>query len=399
MFVNFFHQLKSEGVPVSLNEWMTLMEALAKGLSFSSLTGFYYLARAVLIKSEAHYDRYDLAFAKHFQGLETTDDIIKQALNWLANSLPPLHVPPGERSPFTPWDLDELRRQLEDRLKNQHGEHHGGSQWVGTGGRSPFGHSGYHKAGVRIGGPSVNRSAVKVAAERHYQEFRDDQITGVRNFEVALRKLRQFSSRTDGPKDELDLDGTIDATCKNAGKLKLVWERPRRNTMKVILLMDSGGSMDQYMEICSRLFVAAHRATHFKDMRFYYFHNCIYDSLYTTPVLVSRNAVKTDDVLSSLNADYRLIIAGDASMAPSELTMRGGAINWDMYNEQPGLFWLERLARHLPFSVWLNPIPSDRWTTAEGYYSIALIRRVFPMYELTPEGLEQALKKLKTKTK
>lgn len=375
------------------------MEALAKGLSFSSLTGFYYLARSVLIKSEAHYDRYDLAFAKHFQGLETTDEIIKQALEWVENSLPPRYVPPGERSPFTPWDLDELRRQLEDRLKKQDGEHHGGSQWIGTGGTSPFGHSGYHKAGVRIGGQSVNRSAVKVAAERHYQEFRDDQITGVRSFEVALRKLRQFSTRTEGPKDELDLDGTIDATCKNAGKLKLVWERPRRNTMKVILLMDCGGSMNQYMHICSRLFEAAHRATHFKDMRFYYFHNCVYDHIYTSPSLIPRNAVKTDDVLSSINADYRLIIAGDASMAPSELTMRGGAIDWDMYNEQPGLYWLERLARHLPFSVWLNPIPADRWARAEGYYSIAMIQRVFPMFELTPEGLEQALKKLKTKTK
>jgi len=289
LFISFFHQLKNEGVPVSINEWMTLMEALAKGLSFANLTGFYYLARAVLIKSEAHYDRYDLAFAKHFQGLETSEDIIKQALEWLANSLPPNQVPPEQRSPFSQWNLEELRRQLEDRLKRQDGEHHGGSQWIGTGGTSPFGHSGYHKAGVRIGGQSVNRSAVKVAAERHYQEFRDDQITGVRNFEVALRKLRQFSTRTEGPRDELDLEGTIDATCKNAGTLKLVWERPRRNTMKVILLMDSGGSMNQYMQLCSRLFTAAHRATHFKDMRFYYFHNCIYDHIYTSCLWQNRN--------------------------------------------------------------------------------------------------------------
>jgi uncharacterized protein with von Willebrand factor type A (vWA) domain len=399
LFINFFYQLKSEGVPVSLNEWMTLMEALGKGLAFSSLTGFYYLARSVLVKSEAHYDRYDIAFARHFQGLETTDDIIKKALEWVANAIAPLEVPAGERSPFADWDLEELKRQLEDRLKRQDGEHHGGSQWIGTGGTSPFGHSGYHKAGVRIGGRSLNRSAVKVAAERNYREFRDDDITGVRNFEVALRKLRQLSTRTEGPKDQLDIDGTIDATCNNAGRLKLVWERPRRNAMKVVLLMDSGGSMNKYMQICSRLFTAAHRATHLKDIRFYSFHNSVYDQLYTSPSIIPRNAVKTADVLSSLNADYRLIIVGDASMAPSELTMRGGAIDWEVYNEEPGLVWLERLARHLPFSVWLNPIPSHKWPYTEGSYTIALVQKVFPMFELNPEGLEQALKKLKAKTK
>ena len=397
MFVNFYYQLKSEGVPVSLNEWMTLMEALAKGLSFSSLTTFYHLARAVLVKSETHFDRYDLAFAKTFQGVETGEDIVKQALDWLASSLPPLQVPPGERSPFSQWSLDELRRQLEDRLKKQEDEHHGGSQWIGTGGTSPFGHSGYHPAGLRIGGESVNRSAVKVATERHYREFRDDQITGVRQFEVALRKLRQFSTRTEGPKDELDLDGTIDATCKNAGTLKLVWERPRRNTMKVILLMDSGGSMNPHIQICSRLFTAANRTTHFKDMKFYYFHNCVYDHIYTSPILIRRYAVKTEEILRLMNADYRLIIVGDASMAISELTMAGGAIDWGVENDEPGFVWLERLSGHFPYSVWLNPIPANTWDHTEGYYTIGLIRKLFPMFELTPEGLEQSVKKLKTK--
>lgn len=397
MFIHFYYQLKSEGVPVSLNEWMTLMDALAKGLSFSSLTAFYYLARAVLVKSEAYFDRYDLAFARYFKEVETGENILKQALDWLTRSLPPLHVPPGERSPFSQWDLEELRRQLEDRLKKQDGEHHGGSRWIGTGGTSPFGHSGYHPAGLRIGGESVNRSAVKVAAERQYREFRDDQITGVRQFEVALRKLRQFSTRTEGPKDELDLDGTIDATCKNAGTLKLVWERPRRNTMKVILLMDSGGSMNPYIQICSRLFTAANRTTHFKDMKFYYFHNCVYDRIYTSPILVGRNAVKTEEVLRSLNSDYRLIIIGDASMAPSELTMAGGAIDWGVDNDEPGIIWLKRLAGHFPYSVWLNPIPADYWERTEGNYTIGLIRKIFPMFELTPEGLEQSVKKLKTR--
>jgi len=373
------------------------MEALAKGLSFSSLTGFYYLARAVLVKSEAHFDRYDLAFAKYFNGLETKEDILEKALEWLKSPLPPLFISSEKRSPFSRWDLEELRRLLEDRLNSQVGEHHGGSHWIGTGGTSPLGHSGYHPAGLRIGGESVNLSAVKVAAKRNYREFRDDQITGVRQFEVALRKLRQFSTRAEGPKDELDLDGTINATCRNAGTLKLVWERPRRNMMKVILFMDSGGSMDRYMQICSRLFAATNRATHFKDMRFYYFHNCIYDRLYTSPFLEHWNAVKTDEVLNSLNTDYRLIIAGDASMAPSELTMVGGAIDWGVENDVPGLIWLKRLARQFPYSVWLNPISAAKWERTFGYYTIALVREIFPMFELTPEGLEQAVKRLKAK--
>jgi len=396
LFINFFYQLKSEGVPVSLNEWMTLMEALSKDLSFSSLTGFYYLARAVLVKSEAHFDRYDLAFTRYFTGLETKEDIIEQALDWLAHSLPPLEVLPEMRSPFAQWDLDELRLQLEDRIKTQHEEHHGGSHWIGTGGTSPLGHSGYHPAGLRIGGESLNQSAVQVAAKRHYREFRDDNITGVRQFEVALRKLRQFSTKNDAPKDELDLDGTINATCKNAGRLELVWERPRHNMIKVIVLMDTGGSMNRYMQICSRLFTAANRASHFKDLKFYYFHNCIYDDLFKSPYLQDR--IPTEEVLHSLNSEYRLVIVGDASMAASELTMVGGAIDWEVSNKQTGLFWLKRLAKHFPYTVWLNPVPVAYWERSLGSHSISMIQDVFPMFHLSPEGFEQAVKKLKSKS-
>ncbi|MHB1041949.1 MAG: vWA domain-containing protein [Eubacteriales bacterium] len=397
MFINFFFQLKSEGVPVSITEWMTLAEALARGLAFSSLTGFYYLARAVLVKSEAHFDRFDLAFAKYFQGVETGEDILKQVLDWLSHPIPPVSVPREGRSPFINWDLEEMRRQLEERLKTQDGEHHGGSQWIGTGGTSRFGHSGYNPGGLRIGGKSVNRSAVKIAAERLYREFRDDRITGVRQFQVALRKLRQFTTRNEGKKDELDLEGTVDATCKNAGRLELVWARPRRNTMKVILLMDSGGSMNPYIQISNRLFTAANRANHFKDMRFFYFHNCVYDQVYTSPIIARRFAVKTEEVLRELNSEYRLIIIGDASMAASELTMPGGAIDWDTENEEPGIAWLKRLAGHYPYSAWLNPIPAGQWDSTEGYYTIGIIRILFPMFELTPEGLEQAVSKLKTR--
>jgi len=399
VFVNFFYELRRAGVPVSLTEWMTLMEALSKGLAYSSLSGFYYLARTVLVKSETYFDSYDVAFHNYFKGIETPADVVEQALEWLKKQIPPLMISPEERKMFEEWDLDKLRRELEERLKMQDGEHHGGSKWIGTGGRSRFGHGGYNPAGVRIGGESVNRSAVKVAAERRYRGYRSDETLGVRQFEVALRKLRLLTTSIDGEKDELDLDGTIDATCRNAGRLELVWGRSRKNNIKVVLMMDSGGSMDSYIDLCSQLFTAVNRSTHFKDLKFYYFHNCIYENVYVNPACIPRYAVKTYDFLRNLDPEYRLIIVGDASMAPSELTMVGGALDWTIMNNEPGLVWLERLARHFRHAVWLNPIPAQWWDARLYYggYTITLIRKLFPMFELTVDGLEQAVKKLKAK--
>jgi len=399
LFVNFFYELKRTGVPVSLTEWMTLMEALSKGLAFSSLSGFYHLARAVLVKSESHFDSYDIAFQNYFKGIETPVDVLEQAMEWLKDALPPYMISPEERKLFQEWDLDKLRRELDERLRTQDGQHHGGSKWIGTGGRSPFGYGGYHPAGVRIGGESLNHSAVKVAAERRYRGYRGDETLGVRQFEVALRKLRQLTSRTEGEKDVLDLDGTIDATCRNAGRLELVWDRSRKNTMKVVVVMDSGGSMDPYIDLCSQLFSAVNRSTHFKDLKFYYFHNCIYANIYTHPACVSRYAVNTYDFMRDLDPEYRLIIVGDASMAPSELTMVGGAIDWAEMDNEPGLLWLERIIKHFPHAVWLNPIPVQWWEPRlyYGAYTISLVRKLFPMFELTLDGLEQAIKSLKAR--
>ncbi|TEB04515.1 VWA domain containing CoxE-like protein [Pelotomaculum schinkii] len=395
MFINFFDQLKNEGVPVSLNEWLTLMEALAKGLSFSSLTGFYYLARAVLIKNEAHYDRYDLAFAKYFQGLETKEDVIEQALE-LLESLPDEQPAPGNRSPIARLDVGALRRELEISLKKEDNEQPG-PKWAATLGMSPVGHAGFYPGGTRTEGTSLNYSAARVAVRRKYRDFREDSITGVRNFEVALRRLRQLSTKTEGPKDELDLNGTIDATCRNAGWLKLVWERPRRNKIKVILMMDSGGSMDRHMRICTRLFKAAHSATHFKDIKFYYFHNCVYENVYTAPAIDDKDAVQTEKILRTLNSDYRLIIVGDACMAPVEFTDPGGATfaYVEGIKNEPGQTWLKRLFRRFPRSVWINPYPASSWETIHGAETISLIRKIFPMFELTPKGLELAIKKIK----
>ena len=398
MYTNFFYQLRQEGIPVSITEWMTLMEALSIGLAESSLTGFYYLARAILVKSETHFDKYDLAFQKYFQGIETPQQLLDQVSQWLENPLPPKMFSEEERNELLKKlglpDWESLKAALEERLRTQDSPHHGGNHWIGSGGTSPFGHSGFHPGGMRIGGESYGKSAVKVAAERHYLDYRSDQTLGVRQFEVALRRLRQFSTRVDGVKDQLDLEETIEETCKNAGQLKLVWTRPRKNAVKVIVLMDIGGSMTPFARICSQLFSAVHKASHFKDLKFFYFHNCIYDLLYLTAYLDPRKAVKTEDLLRSLSADYKVVLIGDAAMAPSELMMADGNIFWDLRNEEPGITWLERLARKFPYSIWLNPIPENYWEQVYGYQTINRVREVFPMFELSLEGLDKGIKKL-----
>lgn len=398
MFVDFFFRLKSRGVPVSLTEWMTLMEALDQGLSGSSLTGFYYLTRAVLIKSESFFDKFDLAFRDFFGGISTSEGVVDSALQWVEQSLPRLQISPEEmqrlRAEMGKIDLEELRRQFEERLKEQKEQHHGGSKWIGTGGRSPFGHSGFHPAGIRIGGESGYRSAIKVAAERHYQDYRTDETLGVRQFEVALRRLRTLAANPEGPRDEFDLEETVDETSRNAGRLKLVFRRPRRNTVKVILLTDVGGSMYPFAGLLNRLFTAANQSTHFKDLRCYYFHNCIYDEVYADARLNSATAVKTDYLLRTLPPDYKVIIVGDAAMSPTELFLPGGIIDWNQNNEEPGIAWLNRLAQHFHHSVWLNPVQAQFWDRTHGYETISAIRGVFPMFELTLDGLEQAVKAL-----
>ena len=393
MFNEFFYLLREEGVPVSPTEWMTLHEGLKQGLAFSGLTGFYYLGRACLVKSEAYYDRYDLAFQRYFGEINTPEDFLEQVLAWLESDLPPLEM--SDRVHFSPWDLEELRLLLEDRLNRQEEKHVGGSHWIGTGGHSRLGHSGINHAGLRIDGEAVNCSAVKVAGQRKYKEFRADETLETRHFEVALRKLRQLTTKEDGPKDELDLEGTIDATCKNAGFLKLEWRRPRKNELKVVLFMDSGGSMTPYVHIVKRLFVAVNRSSHFKDLKFYYFHNCIYERVYANSMCVPRDSMPTYDIMKKLDPEYRVIIVGDASMSPSELTMTGGAVDWGVSKNEPGLAWLKRLSGRFNYSVWLNPKLEKEWNSNDGVETIAIIRRYFPMFELTVEGLEKAIKRLK----
>lgn len=398
MFINFFYELKKEGIPVSLNEWLTLMEALGSDLAFSSMTGFYYLSRAVLVKSETHFDRYDMVFTRYFKGVETPEDILKEAIAWLEDPNLPKVLLQNKSYGISDFSLEELRNALNEKLKGLEEKHTEGPYEVGAGGTSPFGSHGVNPQGVRIGGESGGLTAVKVAAKRKYRDYRDDSITGIRQFEMALRRLRQLSSRVEGAKDELDIEATIDATGRNAGMLKLIWDRPRRNMFKVIVLMDSAGSIDRYHDICSRLFMAAHRATHFKEINFYYFHNCIYDYIYKSHVIDRKNAIKTEEFMRTRNSDCRLIIVGDAAMSPSELTMVGGAISWDEFNNESGQTWLKRLALHFPYSVWLNPVPSGWWGRDPDFTTVRQVGEIFPMYELTPKGLEQAIKRIRVKS-
>lgn len=386
MFMDLFYTLRQLKVPVSVTEWMTLMEALSKGHAQSSMTSFYHLARAVLIKSETFYDQYDQAFGHVFRNAALPPDIRQEILDWLADPLNRLDLSDEEIKNLERWDLDKLREELDKRLKEQDERHDGGGRWVGTGGTSPFGHSGSHPAGIRIGGEGGGGRAIQIAAARRFRNYRTDVALDVRQIKVALKKLRQFAK--EGPEDELDIDLTIDKTCREAGEIELVFTRARKNTVKVLLLMDSGGSMTPYSRLVSRLFSAAHQMSHFRDLKAYYFHNCIYQDLYTD--IYTNEAEPTASVLKNLDGDYKVILVGDAYMAPSELMSVGGAIDYYYHNETPGHEWLSRIADHFRNCVWLNPLPPLAWVN----YTIKAVGQVFPMYPLTLDGLEDAVRKL-----
>ena len=396
MFTAFFYLLKDKGLPVSLNEWMTLMEGLDKGLEHASLTGFYYLTRAVLVKTEADYDRFDQAFLQYFKGVEHIEELPKELLEWLSKPMPQAGYDKDEVDRrAAELEMEDLRRMLEERLAEQHERHDGGNRWIGTGGTSPFGHSGYNPKGIRIGGPAKNRSAIQIAGERKFQDFREDHTLDLRQFQVALRRLRQFSALDDGPKDVLDVDETIRETSDNAGQLSLVFTRERKNMVKLLLLFDSGGSMWPYSTLCTTLFQAVSKANHFKDLKVYYFHNCFYDKLYTTPACWEPNSIETEWVLKNLSSDYKVIIVGDASMAPSELLSRGGNIYyWYGSDNEPGITWIRRFTARFKKIAWLNPLSPWSWEHGYGSETIDYIRREVPMYQLTVEGLEQATKAL-----
>ena len=394
MFITFFYLLRARGLKVSLNEWMILIEALNQGLCSASLIDFYHLCRSVLVKSEADYDKFDLAFAEYFKGIETPADIPDEIWKWLDEEI---KLPEGfEKSydDFAKHNLEELQRMLKERIAEQKEKHCGGNYWVGTGGTSVFGHGGYNPQGIRIGGEGRHKTAIQVASERNFKDFRQDNILDTRQFQLAFKKLRQFSSRLDGKKSELDIDGTVNETCDHAGMLRLVWDRPRQNAVKLLILFDSDGSMMPYSRLCSALFQAANKSNHFKDLKVFYFHNCVYEKLYTDPYCRRGHWIDTEWVFKNLGSDYKVIFIGDGAMAPTELMSKGGNCYVGLYNELPGIDWLNRFIQKYPKHIWLNPIPKAEWDHTYGSFTILKIKEKFPMFELTVEGLEAGIKKL-----
>lgn len=394
MFTAFFYLLRSKGLKVSMNEWMTLMEALDKGLHQSSFTGFYYLCRSVLVKSEADFDKFDGAFLEFFKGVEFEGELPPELMDWLTN---PKEKPGDqfdmERAMQNEWiSQAEIQKMFLERLEEQKEEHNGGSYWVGTGGVSVFGNSGFSPRGIRVGGEGGKRRAFQVASERKFRDFRQDNTLDTRQFQMAFRRLRQFSAKAEEAKTEFDIDGTIRETCDNAGKLKVVYDRPRKNTVKVLLLMDSGGSMDYYSRLCSMLFQAVSKSNHFKDLQVFYFHNCIYSKVYTDPQLRPKSVVPTEWILKNLSSEYKVIIVGDAQMEPSEL-LDGSYYNYGVRDNIPGIEWLTRFREKYPHLVWLNPSERPYWG---GWWAKTydIIHKDFDMYDLSIDGLNAALKKL-----
>ncbi len=385
MFIPFLYTLRAHKIPVGTQEWVTLMEALSQDLAASSLTRFYYLARAILVKSEALYDAFDQAFLVCFKGEESIN-IKEELLDWLNRMVDPAQrpqLPPG----LEKLDLEELRRRFLERLKEQLEEHHGGNHWIGTGGTSPFGHSGAHPSGIRIGGPGGGRSAVQVAEERRFKNYRNDRILDTRQLKVALKRLRKLDRI--GLPEELQMEATIDKTCRNAGDIELVFAPPRKNQTELLLLMDAGGSMDMYAHMAEALFSAAHASNHFKAFHSYYFHNCIYSSVYTD--IYRRNAISVDELFRRYRKTHYVIIVGDACMNPYELFFAGGNIDYWSHEDTPGIEWLKRLHQHYPLSVWLNPEPEHYWH----HPTIDEIGKIFKMFPLSVSGLTEAVDALR----
>jgi uncharacterized protein with von Willebrand factor type A (vWA) domain len=381
VFVPFIYELRRRKVPVGTQEAVALAEALSKGLHEGSLDGFYHVARALLVHSEAHLDAFDEAFLAHFRGLvPKVTEVRDEVMEWLKEVLEREYTP-EELAALEQKDPDWLMKRFEELLKEQTEKHDGGDTWIGTGGTSPFGHSGAPQPGIRVGGAGGGRSAIQVADARRYRPYRNDLTLDVRQLAVALRKLRGFAR--EGVDEELDLEGTIDATAKNAGELEVVTRPPRRPNTRVILLMDVGGSMDPYAALVSRLFSAASKATHWKELRSYYFHNCVYGRLYRTETF--SEMVSVPELLAECGPHYKLIVVGDALMAPYELLQRGTAVeNGELL---PGVAWLQRLTGHFERCAWLNPEPSTSWRGT----TIEAIAQVFPMFPLTLSGLGEAV--------
>ncbi len=388
MFLDLFYGLRDAGVPVSIHEWRTFLRALEEGLHGSSLLRCYHLGRACLVKSETQFDAYDRVFARVFRGVEGAvgDAVTDEILGWLRDPKNFPNLSAGELAQLERFTADELMRRFFDTLAEQTERHDGGGRWIGTGGRSAFGHGGQHPTGIRVGGPGRNRSAMKVAEERRFRDYRTDLRLDARQVRLALRRLRRLTRV--GSATELDLDETVDETCRNAGEIELVFRPPRRNDVRLLLLMDVGGTMDPYYRPVSELLTALHEEHSLRNFQTYYFHNCIYDSVYTGARLARADAMPTADVLRCFDRHWKVALVGDAAMHPAELVEPYGGIDPRIATATPGIVWLQRMVAHFDRTVWINPEAPRDWG---GYHTTRVIRRLFPMFPLTVDGLTEAV--------
>ena len=391
MLIEFFLHLKTHELPVSTREYLDLLAAMQARVASHSIDDFYFLSRALLVKDEANYDRFDRAFGEYFKGVQQIPGMDAEIPEDWLKLLAKKHLSPEEKAGLEKLGWDKLMEEFRKRLEEQKARHSGGSKWIGTGGSSPFGNSGYHPEGIRVGGESAgNRTAIKVWEQREFRNLDDTLELGTRNIKVALRRLRQFAR--EGAADELDLDGTIDATARNAGWLDLMMRPERHNAVKVLLFFDVGGSMEDHVRICEELFSACR--AEFKHLEYFYFHNCLYEGVWQDSRRRWHERIPTADVMHKYGPDYRLIFVGDATMSPYEIIQPGGSVEY--MNPEPGALWMRRVLATWQSACWLNPEPEQLWNYRQ---SISLIREIMGerMFPLTLDGLTRAMTHLTKK--
>jgi uncharacterized protein with von Willebrand factor type A (vWA) domain len=384
MLIDFFFTLKEAKLPVSIKEFLVLLEAMQKNVISNSLDEFYFLSRTTLVKDEAHYDKFDQAFGLYFHGIDTLFEKIDDIpLDWLMKRMQ-RELTPEQQAALEKFGYEKLMDRLKELLKEQKKRHEGGNKWIGTGGTSPFGNGGQNPEGIRIGGEGGNRTAVKVWEQRAFRDYDSERELGTRNIKVALRRLRRFAR--EGAQDELALDDTIRATANNAGWLDLRMQAERKNKVKILMLMDVGGTMDDHIARAEELFSAA--KSEFKNMEFFYFHNCVYETLWKNNRRRHAERFSTWDVIRKYPPDTKVIFVGDATMSPYEVLQPGGSVEYN--NEEAGAVWLQRFTSTFPKFIWLNPEPEGLWQYRQ---SIAIIRQLMSnrMFPVTIEGLERGM--------
>mgnify|MGYP005743109731 FL=1 len=386
MLINLFNTLKDTGVPCTLRELLDLLTALDKRLVFANTDEFYFLSRAILVKDEKNYDKFDRAFDIYFKGLETLDDVIQALIpdEWLRKEFEKFLTPEELEKIKSMGGLEKLLDEFKKRLEEQKDRHEGGDKWVGTGGTSPYGNSGMNPEGIRVDGEGKEGKAVKVWQKRDFKNLDDSIELGTRNIKIALRRLRKFVRESHN--EEFDLDGTVKSTAKNAGLLDIKMVPEKANAVKVIVLFDVGGSMDPHVKICEELFSAC--KTEFKNLEYFYFHNFIYETVWKDNSRRHNERIETTELFQKYSQDYKIIFIGDATMAPYEITNAGGSI--EHWNEEPGSLWMKKFYSNFEKLIWLNPVPQDHWDYSA---SIELSRTLIDdqMYPLTIKGLEDGM--------